>query len=162
MTMPERRKCLLGLSALAAWAATARAAGAAPSTPRAADAAPVGIEVWKSPSCGCCTQWVEHLRAEGFAVTVHDSGNTAMRARLGMPERLGSCHTGRVAGYAVEGHVPAREIRRLLAERPKAVGLAVPGMPSGSPGLEQGGHRDPFDVLLVSADGAARVYQPYR
>lgn len=161
MTMPERRKCLLGLSALAAWAATARTAGAAPAA-RAPGASPVAVEVWKSPSCGCCTQWVEHLRAEGFAVTVHDSGNTAMRARLGMPERLGSCHTARVGGYAIEGHVPAREIRRLLAERPKAVGLTVPGMPSGSPGMEQGDHRDPYDVLLVSADGKTRVFQPYR
>lgn len=84
-----------------------------------------------------------------------------MRRRHGIPDALGSCHTGVVEGYALEGHVPAREIRRLLAERPKARGLAVPGMPVGSPGMEQGARRDPYDVLLVHADGRTSVYSSY-
>lgn len=123
-------------------------------------AAPV-IDVWKSPSCGCCKGWIEHLEAAGFVVRAHDTGNTAVRARLGIPARLGSCHTGQVGGYAVEGHVPARDIRRLLAEKPKAVGLVVPGMPVGSPGMEDGSRRDAYDVLLVRADGTTAVFASY-
>ena len=100
-----------------------------------------------------------------LTVTAYDTGNTDVRAQLGMPQQYGSCHTGRVGGYALEGHVPAREIRRLLSERPKAVGLAVPAMPVGSPGMDgpaYGGQRDPYDVLLVARDGSASVYQSYR
>ena len=94
------------------------------------------IEVWKDPNCGCCKDWVTYLEANGFQVRVHDSGSNAARARLGIPEKLGSCHTAQVGGYAIEGHVPASDIHRLLKERPKAVGLAVPGMPVGSPGMD--------------------------
>lgn len=122
------------------------------------------IEVWKDPDCGCCKDWVTHLEANGFAVRVNDIGNTAARARLGMPAKLGSCHTGWVDGYAIEGHVPAREIIRLLREKPAMLGLAVPGMPVGSPGMDgavYGDRRDPYDVLLVSRDGSTRVYQSY-
>lgn len=122
------------------------------------------LEVWKDPNCGCCKDWVSHLEAGGFQVRVHDSGNTAARARLGIPDKLGSCHTAQVGGYAIEGHVPARDIHRLLKERPKAIGLAVPGMPVGSPGMDApvyGGRKDPYDVLLVLKDGNARIYQPY-
>lgn len=123
------------------------------------------IQVWKSPTCGCCKDWVVHLEANGFAVTTHDSGNTDARARLGMPLALGACHTGAVGGYAIEGHVPAREIRRLLAEKPAgAVGLAVPGMPLGSPGMDGAayGHRkQPYDVLLVRRDGGTAVFERY-
>jgi len=139
---------------------------AAGTAPLAAGAAPrAEIEVWKSPTCGCCKDWVAHLEANGFGVKVHDSGNTDARERLGMPLQYGSCHTAQVAGYALEGHVPAREIRRLLQERPQAVGLAVPAMPVGSPGMDgpaYGGRRDPYDVLLVARDGSASVYRPYR
>ena len=123
------------------------------------------VEVWKDPNCGCCKDWISHLEANGFQVKVHDSGNAAARARLGVPETLGSCHTAQVGGYALEGHVPARDIRRLLKERPRAVGLAVPGMPVGSPGMdgpEYQGRKDPYDVLLIQADGGSRVYQSYR
>lgn len=123
------------------------------------------VEVWKDPNCGCCKDWVRHLEASGFQVKVHDSGNTAARARLGVPETMGSCHTAQVGGYALEGHVPARDIQQLLKERPSAVGLAVPGMPVGSPGMdgpEYGGRKDPYDVLLMQADGGSRVYQRYR
>ncbi len=124
------------------------------------------VEVWKSPTCGCCKDWIAHLQAEGFTVRTHDDGNDEARKRLGMPLRYGSCHTAQVGGYAIEGHVPAREIRRLLNEKPAAVvGLAVPAMPVGSPGMdgpEYGGRKDPYDVLLVRAGGAASVYRSYR
>jgi hypothetical protein len=127
-----------------------------------ANGAPPTVEIWKDPSCGCCAEWVKHLEANGFAVKVNDRGNNAARARLGIPAALGSCHTAEVAGYAVEGHVPAADIKRLLAERPTAVGIAVPGMPIGSPGMEQGGRRDPYDVLLVAKGGGTRVFQSHR
>ena len=122
------------------------------------------VEVWKDPDCGCCKDWVSHLEANGFQVKVNDSGNTQARTRLGIPEKLGSCHTAQVGGYALEGHVPARDIQRLLKERPKAVGLAVPGMPVGSPGMDgavYGGRKDAFNVVLVLADGNSSVYQAY-
>jgi hypothetical protein len=123
------------------------------------------VQVWKSPTCGCCKDWIAHLQAHGFRVQVHETGNTAARARLGIDARFGSCHTAVVQGYVLEGHVPAREIVRLLAERPKALGLAVPGMPVGSPGMdgpEYGGRRDAYDVLLLTGGTASRVYQAYR
>ena len=122
------------------------------------------VEVWKSPTCGCCKDWVTHLESNGFKVRTHDDGNTDARQRLGMPVRYGSCHTARIGGYAIEGHVPAREIRRLLKERPAAIGLAVPAMPVGSPGMDgpaYGERKDPYDVLLVAKDGSATAYQRY-
>jgi Cu/Ag efflux protein CusF len=119
------------------------------------------IDVYKSAYCGCCEQWVEHLKKNGFTVKSHDVPNPSdYRAKSGIPEKLGSCHTGLVDGYAIEGHVPAAEIKRLLAERPKAKGLAVPAMPMGSPGME-GPRSDAYDVLLVQADGGHKVYQHY-
>ena len=132
---------------------------------RARAAAAPSIEVWKDPNCGCCKDWIVHMEKHGFAVKVHDSGNTAMRRRLGIELKYGSCHTALVAGYAIEGHVPARELQRLLRERPKALGLAVPGMRVGSPGMDgevYGDRRDPYDVLLLGADGSAKPYQSYR
>lgn len=122
------------------------------------------MQVWKDPNCGCCHDWVERLQAEGFTVQVFDTGNTAMRQRLGLPMKYASCHTARIGGYVIEGHVNPREIRRLLAEKPDAIGLAVPGMPVGSPGMDgevYGNRRDPYDVLLVQRDGTARVYASY-
>jgi hypothetical protein len=119
------------------------------------------IQVYKSEGCGCCEAWIEHLKANGFAVQAQNVNDTAAyRKKFGIPDDLGSCHTGTVAGYALEGHVPAADIKRLLAERPKARGLAVPSMPLGSPGME-GARRDPYDVLLVKADGSYSVYQHY-
>ena len=122
------------------------------------------VEVWKDPNCGCCKDWMAHLEASGFAVKAHDVGNTAARRRLGLPDRYGSCHTATVGGYVVEGHVPAADIQRLLRDKPKALGLSVPRMPIGSPGMDgpdYGGQKDPFDVLLVSRDGQATVYASY-
>ena len=105
---------------------------------------------------------MDHLRADGFRVKPVDVNDaSAYRARYGIPDAYGGCHTAVIAGYAVEGHVPAREIRRLVAERPKAKGLAVPGMPNGSPGMAQGGRVDRYDVLLVQDDGRATIYASY-
>ena len=153
----------LWLALLAGAAATAVAPRLRAATPAAR--ASTTVEVWKAPDCGCCKDWMAHLKTNGFEVVAHDTGNAAMRQRLGLPTRLGSCHTARVGGYVIEGHVPAREIQRLLRERPLALGLAVPGMPIGSPGMdgpEYKGRKDPYDVLLVQADGNTRVFQSYR
>ena len=122
------------------------------------------VDVWKSPTCGCCKDWVSHLESNGFKVRTHDEGNTDARQRLGMPLRYGSCHTASIGGYVIEGHVPAREIRRLLKDRPAAIGLAVPAMPIGSPGMDgpaYGQRKDPYNVLLVAKDGSATAYQRY-
>jgi hypothetical protein len=138
--------------------------GALPFAAFAQQPAKVLIEVWKDPECGCCKDWVKHLEANGFAVKVTHGGNDQMRAKLGIPQKLGSCHTALVGGYAVEGHVPAADIRRLLKDKPQAVGLTVPGMPVGSPGMDDpayGGRKVPFDVLLVTKSGEARVFASY-
>ncbi len=120
------------------------------------------ITVWKTPDCGCCKEWVAHLRDNGFKVVANDVSDTGpVRQKLGLPVKFGSCHTAQLGTYVLEGHVPAQEVRRLLREKPKALGLAVPGMPVGSPGMEMGGRRDAYDVLLVLADGTSRVYQSY-
>jgi Cu/Ag efflux protein CusF len=131
---------------------------------RSAMAQATTVQVWKDPNCGCCHLWVEHLQASGFKVEVRDVGNTAARKRLGMPEPLGSCHTASVGGYVIEGHVPAADIQRLLKERPVALGLSVPGMPIGSPGMdgpEYKGRKDAYDVLLVQKDGSTKSFQRY-
>ncbi|WP_426162263.1 DUF411 domain-containing protein [Pseudoduganella sp. R-34] len=123
-------------------------------------AAPV-VNVYKSATCGCCEAWVKHLRDNGFKVEAYNVANPSdMREKMGIPDRFGSCHTAVVDGYAIEGHVPAADIKRLLASRPKAIGLAAPGMPLGSPGME-GPRKDAYDVLMVLPDGSSRVYQRY-
>ncbi|WP_116520084.1 DUF411 domain-containing protein [Achromobacter insuavis] len=129
-----------------------------------AQAAPK-VQVWKTPTCGCCEDWVKHMRDNGFEVTTHDVQDTgAVRRNAGMAD-YGSCHTAVVDGYAIEGHVPASDVRRLLLEKPDAAGLAAPGMPLGSPGMdgpEYGGRKTPHDVLLVDKRGGAKVFQAYR
>ena len=128
------------------------------------------MEVWKDPQCGCCNDWIAHVREAGFTVTVHESGRTAVRQKLGIPDALASCHTALVGGYAIEGHVPAQDIHKLLQTRPTAIGLTVPGMPIGSPGMDgpaYGGRKDPYDVLLMTASMSAktpstRVFTSYR
>lgn len=145
-------------------ASLALAAAVAPFAHRAFATTPA-IEVWTGPSCGCCKEWVKHLQQNGFSVTSHDGGNSEARARLGMPGRYGSCHTALIEGYAIEGHVPAADILRLVEEQPKAIGLSVPAMPRGSPGMDgpaYNGVHDPYDVLIVGHDGEARVFQSYR
>lgn len=125
---------------------------------RAAEQA--AVTVHKDPNCGCCTGWVQHLRDAGFDVRVEETGNLdAIRTRLGVPPDLVACHTAEVGGYLVEGHVPASAVRRVLAERPNARGLAVPGMPIGSPGME-GGKPQPYAVVLFGTDGQ-RTYMRF-
>ena len=127
---------------------------------------PAAVTVWKTPNCGCCKDWVAHLRKEGFDVVAIDVSDTApVRQKLGLPAKFGSCHTAQVGGYVLEGHVSAQDVKRLLREKPMAIGLAVPDMPVGSPGMEMQddmlGVRDAFDVLLVNADGSSRIFQSY-
>lgn len=125
-----------------------------------AEALPHAV-VFRDPSCGCCHDWVEHLRANGFTATVRDTMRmTAVKAELGVPRALASCHTAEIGGYVIEGHVPADAIKRLLAEKPEARGLAVPGMPIGSPGME-GGTPETYEVILFG-DGADRSYGTFR
>lgn len=120
------------------------------------------VEVYKNRSCGCCGSWVTHLKSAGFAVTVKEVPDTGVvRKRLGLPDANGSCHTAVVDGYALEGHVPAAQIRRLLASRPDAIGLAVPGMPASSPGMDMPGANDRYDVLLVDRRGGSTVFARY-
>ena len=117
------------------------------------------LTVYKSPYCGCCSGWVDHVKANGFAVRVLDMEDvTPMARKLGVSEALRSCHTGEIGGYFVEGHVPAADIRKLLRERPNARGVAVPGMPVGSPGMEQGARRDAFSTMMVSRAGRTTVF----
>lgn len=138
------------------------AAGVVASVLEAAPASDV-IQVYKSPSCGCCVEWIEHLRQHGFEVEVVDRPNMlAVKSELGLPRELASCHTARVAGYLVEGHVPAQDIRRLLQDRPALAGLAVPGMPVGSPGMEvEGRPADEYDVVAFDASGSTSIWASY-
>lgn len=114
------------------------------------------IRVWKDPNCGCCGGWVEHLRRNGFTATVIETGDmAAIKAQRSVPADLASCHTAEIAGYTIEGHVPASAILRLLAEKPTGRGLAVPGMPIGSPGME-GGAPEVYDVMLFGSGSPTR------
>jgi hypothetical protein len=120
------------------------------------------IEVWRSPTCGCCGKWVKHLEANGFAVTVNSAAPSTLeqiKRQAGITKDLASCHTAKIDGYVIEGHVPASDIKRLVAEHPDAIGLTVPNMPIGSPGMEQpDGTTEPYDVLLMRKDGAVEVF----
>ena len=116
------------------------------------------VEIYKSPYCGCCGKWAEHNTKAGFKVKTHEVDDVpGMRKKLGMPDKLGSCHTAKVGNYLIEGHVPASDIRRLLKEKPKAIGLAVPGMPPGSPGMDVP-NSPPYETLLVQSDGNTKVF----
>ena len=119
------------------------------------------VTVYKVSTCGCCAKWVEHLKANGFQVTVHEVPDTTeISSKSGVPESLHSCHTALVDGYTIEGHVPAADIQRLLKDRPKVKGLAVPGMPLGSPGMEAS-RKDAYEVVQFDANGKTTVFQKY-
>lgn len=120
----------------------------------------IQVEVWRTPGCGCCKAWARRLEAAGFVTSLHDSTDLdTVRRSAGVPDDLAGCHTAWVDGYVVEGHVPLEAIRRLLTERPSVVGLAVPGMPLGSPGMEVTGEpADAFAVIAFAADGSREVY----
>jgi len=142
--MKIRRPILLSIAAAAAFLSTA------------ANAAQ--LTVMKSPYCGCCAKWIEHVQQHGFTVKVVDTEDMAsVKKRLGVPDRLASCHTTMAGGYFIEGHVPAADIKRLLAQKPKATGIAVPGMPAGSPGMEAAG-KEPYATVLVRADGTTGIF----
>jgi hypothetical protein len=148
----KRRHLLEALAAVAGWT----------TLPILAAVTLPPVKVFKNPSCGCCGAWVDHMKSAGFAVEVVSvKDTTAARKRLGMPDTYGSCHTATVAGYVLEGHVPAVEVKRMLAMKPVAIGLAVPSMPPGSPGMEVGGREDPYDVLLIGKAGHASVFASY-
>ncbi|MFD3188962.1 DUF411 domain-containing protein [Sedimentitalea sp. HM32M-2] len=150
----DRRTLIAGAAALTLTSAL----------PVAAVPARPAIHVLKDPNCGCCTAWVEILQAQGFEVTTENSLGTALtrfKIEQGIPQRMMSCHTGQIAGYVIEGHVPAADIRRLLDEQPDAVGLAVPGMPYGSPGMGPESAREAYQVFLIRRDGTTAVYASY-
>lgn len=116
------------------------------------------VQVYKSPQCGCCEKWVDHMKSAGFKVITHDTNTVAEhKTRLGVPLAMGSCHTAEVGGYFVEGHVPAGDVKKLLAEKPQAKGLGVPGMPASSPGMDDGS-KTPYEVLLVGKDGSTTTF----
>ena len=146
--MTVQRFILLLLAMLWAWPAHAAAEGP--------------VEVWKSPSCECCGAWVAHLEENGFDVKVSAAAPSMLdriKREAGIGEELAACHTAKIGAYVIEGHVPAADIKRLLAEEPDARGLTVPGMPVGSPGMEQDdGKTEPYDVLLIKKDGTTEVF----
>jgi hypothetical protein len=143
---------LAGLTAVAMVAAVAQK----PAGPQAAAGV---MTVYKSPTCGCCKLWIDHMTAAGFQVrTVDMEDITEVKQASGVPMRLRTCHTALIDGYVVEGHVPADLVKKMLAEKPKVAGIAVPGMPLGSPGMEQGSQKDPYDVLLFDKSGKTTVY----
>lgn len=120
------------------------------------------IQVYKSPTCGCCGDWVDHLKANGFDVSVTETNNlNPIKADAGLTPALASCHTAFVGDYVIEGHVPAQDIHRLIEQAPDAKGLSVPGMPAGSPGMEMGDRKDDYQVLLFNAEGQTRVFSSY-
>ena len=131
------------------------------SSPKLRAEAPLALTVYKDPSCRCCYAWARHMTAQGFTVRIIETANVnAVKARLGVPDKLASCHTAEIGGYAIEGHVPAPAIMRLLAEKPTARGLAVPGMPAGSPGMEAGS-RKTYEVILFG-DSGEKTYARYQ
>jgi hypothetical protein len=148
--MTTRRNVLLALLGTAAAGLPRPLFGSQSST---------AIEVWKTPTCGCCRLWVDHMQANGFRPTVHDVPDVSpMKRKLGVPAALESCHTAVVGGFAVEGHVPADVVRTMLKQRPAIAGIAVPGMPMGSPGMEQGPRKDPYNVVAFDKAGRTSIY----
>jgi hypothetical protein len=148
MFSPRRRRLLLAVLALPAGCAVAEA--------------PPELLVHKDPHCGCCGKWVDHLRAEGFQVKTFDTDDLdAVKRRLGVPAALSSCHTAQLGTYVIEGHVPASSLKRLWRERPQLIGLAVPGMPLGSPGMEVPGQSEPYDVKSFDRDGRIQVFEKF-
>jgi len=145
------RRLFLAASAVAFWSSLAVAAEH--SMPQ--------LHVYKSATCGCCSAWIKHMTNNGFTATTEDLASGALarvKRSAGIGPKHASCHTAKIEGYAIEGHVPAEDVKRLLAERPDAVGLAVPGMPIGSPGMEAGDTKEPYEVLLIKRDGTSEIW----
>lgn len=124
---------------------------------------PLEIKVYKSPSCGCCNEWVTHLEQHQFKVTsINHRQMSAIKQQLGVPQNLQSCHTAVINGYLVEGHVPAQDIKQMIIEKPDILGISVPHMPVGTPGMEMGDRKDPFKVIAFDREGHAQVIKEYR
>jgi hypothetical protein len=154
MTLMLTRTVLISLSLLALVSLPSTAQPARSRTPAVA-----AMQVYRSPTCGCCGLWVDHVKAAGFNPVVHQMDDVSpVKARGGVPADLQSCHTALIGGYVIEGHVPADIVQRLLTEKPNIAGLAVPGMPVGSPGMEQGARVDPYQVIAFTKDGKRSVY----
>ncbi len=156
-------KLLVAVAAILSAAFMATPQGAAQEQGAGARNLPV-VEMTKRPNCGCCTAWADHLRAAGFEVKITQFEELwNVKRRAGIPQSLDACHTAKVGGYVVEGHVPADDIKRLLSERPAVKGLAVPGMPIGSPGMEaDDGRTEPYDVIAFDGKGETKVFQSHR
>ena len=156
MTAPNSQRRIILACAIGGWLPFKLGLAASPKP---------AVEIWKSPTCGCCHDWMNHMVQNGFEITkVHDTGNERVRQQLGILAQYGSCHTALINGYAFEGHVPAKDAYRVLKEKPDIVGLAVPGMPIGSPGMdgpEYQGRKDPYEVLAIYKNGRSSVYHRY-
>lgn len=151
---------LLPLSILAPDAAFA--AGGAWDKPTPALGKPVEMTVHRSPTCGCCGKWIDHMKQQGFVIKdIQTDGMEAIKRKLGVPKELESCHTAEVGGYVVEGHVPAADVKKALQTHAKAAGLAAPGMPMGSPGMDMGDQKDPFAVIAFDKDGTSKKFNQY-
>jgi hypothetical protein len=151
-----RKRSLLRLGGLAIVATIT--AASAPATRQTSSTA-VEVIVFKSPTCGCCKEWVAHLRKHAFTVVSRDTSDVSSVKRTAqVPSNLHSCHTAFVNGYVVEGHVPAEDIQRMLKDKPRIAGIAVAGMPAGSPGMEVGSRKDPYNVVAFKRDGSTSVY----
>lgn len=147
----KKHTLALGLTAALGFSTSALAAGAAQS-----------IHVYKSPTCGCCTDWVKHLEDNGFDVEVTETQNlNPIKVKAGITRELASCHTAFIDDYVIEGHVPASDIQDLIARAPQATGLSVPGMPAGSPGMEMGDRKDHYKVILFNDAGQTRIFSEY-
>jgi hypothetical protein len=150
--LPSRAFTLGSALALGLMAAAALSVGAQQELP--------AVAVYKSPTCGCCSLWVDHMRQNGFTVKTQDVEDVAqVKTTYGVPAALGSCHTAVVGGFVVEGHVPADAVKRLLREKPKVAGIAVPGMPVGSPGMEMGSRKDPYAIMAFDRTGKYEIYE---
>ncbi len=151
------RRAILSVAALAAIGLVAGAVGFSRQS-----SARTKVEVFKDANCGCCNLWIEHMKAAGFDIVADDTSNLErVKSELRVPTILQSCHTATVGGYVIEGHIPAEDVKRLLEQRPKAVGIAVPGMPIGSPGMEQGARRDPYQVIQFDSEGTQSVFSEH-
>jgi hypothetical protein len=158
--MINRRGFVIHISSLVgAGVLGGRLAAQLPGSP----ARPTPITVYKSSSCGCCAKWVDYVRDNGFEPTVHDEEDMdAIKAQLGVPEGIWSCHTALLGKYIIEGHVPAADIQRLVREQPRVTGLAVPGMPSGTPGMARPGAKIMgFEVVAFQPDGTTKTFARY-
>jgi hypothetical protein len=152
-------QAILAAVAIASVALGAVYAVQPPTAQAAAATSAAKVQVYRSESCGCCKKWVAHLQKEGFEITDSVVGDVnAVKAKLGLPLELGSCHTAVVGGYLVEGHVPVEDIRKLIETRPPVRGIAVPRMPAGSPGMEAAGRKDAYDVIAFDAQGKTSVF----